>query len=161
MHLWTVHSSLPFVFYVLLVFAQCLVYNVPCIYGLSICRCPLCSMFCLCLLNVLCIMFHSSMDCPFFVAPCVLCFACLCSMSCVYCFLRLWTVHSSLPLVFYVLLVFAQCLVYNVSCIYGLSILRCPLCSLFCLSLLNVLCILFPASMDFPFFVAPCVLSKA
>jgi hypothetical protein len=50
-----------------------------------------------------------------------------------------------LPLVFYVLFVFAQYLVYNVSCIYGLSILRCPLCSMFCLSLLYVLCILFHA----------------
>jgi hypothetical protein len=160
------------VFFVLLVSAQCLVHNVSCVYGLSILCCPLSSLFCMSLLNVLCIMFPASTDCPFFVAPrakqrtrgATKNGQSVDAGNIIHKTLSKdkqnkehggqqrmdspRTVHSLLPLVFFVLLVSAQCLVYNVSCVYGLSIRCCPLCSMLCLSLLNVLCILFSASTD-------------
>jgi hypothetical protein len=73
-----------------------------------------------------------SMDCPFLIAPSVF------SAQCCLC---LWIVHSWVPLL---------CLVPNVVCVPGFSILDCPFC---------FWCSMLPMSLDCPFLIAPSVSS--
>ena len=77
-------------------------------------------------------MLPMSLDCPFLIAP---------HVSRAQCCLCLWIVHSWLPL---------MCLVPNVACVSGLSILDCPFC---------VWCPMLPMSLDIPFLITPSVSS--
>ena len=130
-----VHSGFaPLVFSVV-----CLVPNVACITRLSILGLSLWYS----LLCVLYPMLPVSPDCPFWVCP----FDFLCCVSCTQCCLYHQIVHSGFaPLIFSVV-----CLLPNVACITGLSILGLPLW----FSLLCVLYPMLPVSPYCPFWVCP------
>ena len=185
--LWVVHSlfylssscvlypilpvSLGCPFFVLFVFVLCLVLNIACVSGLSI---LFLFVFVLCLVpNIACVSGLS-----------ILYFICLRSVSCAYYCLCLWVVHSlfylssscvlclilpvSLGCPFFVLFVFVPCLVPNIACVSGLSILcficlRPVLCTQYCLCLWvvhslfylsssSVLGLILPVSLGCPFF---------
>ena len=163
--------SLGCPFFVLFVFFLCLVPNIACVSGLSI---LFLFVFVLCLVpNIACV---SGLSILFFI--------CIRPVSCAQYCLCLWVVHSlfylssfcvlcpllpvSLGCPFFVLFVFVLCLVPNIACVSGLSILcficlRPVLCTQYCLCLWvvhslfylsssSVLCLILPVSLGCPFF---------